>query len=98
MKLSIVTTLYKSSLYADEFYERITSEANKIIDDHEILFVDDGSPDDSLKKAISLPQKDRKVKVSYEEDFLMVEQLLHARGLTALGKDIKYYAPHDQNL
>ena len=33
------------------------------------------------------------VKVSYEEDFLMAEQLLHARDLTAIGKDIKYYAP-----
>jgi len=38
------------------------------------------------------------VKVSYEEDFLMAEQLLHARELTAIGKDIKYYTPHGQSL
>ena len=30
MKLSIVTTLYKSSEYVDEFYERISKEAQKI--------------------------------------------------------------------
>jgi len=30
MKLSIVTTLYKSSDYIDEFYTRITREAKKI--------------------------------------------------------------------
>ena len=38
------------------------------------------------------------VKVSYEEDFLMAEQLLHARDLTAIGKDIKYYTPHGQSI
>ena len=38
------------------------------------------------------------IKVSYEEDFLMAEQLLYARELTAIGKDIKYYTQHDQTL
>lgn len=33
------------------------------------------------------------IKVSYEKDFLMAEQLLHARELTATEKDIKYYTP-----
>ena len=63
MKLSIVTTLYKSSRYVDEFYTRISKEAMKITDNYEIIFVDDGSPDDSLEKAVSLYEKDSKVKV-----------------------------------
>jgi putative glycosyltransferase len=63
MKLSIVTTLYKSSPYIDEFYTRISVEAQKITDDYEIIFVDDGSPDDSLEKCISLYKQDDKVKV-----------------------------------
>ncbi len=63
MKLSIVTTLYYSSPYINEFYERISKEAKKITDDYEIIFVDDGSPDDSLQKAIELYKKDDKVKV-----------------------------------
>jgi putative glycosyltransferase len=63
MKLSVVTTLYKSSLYVDEFYARITAEAKKITDDYEIIFIDDGSPDDSLKKCIDLHKKDKRVKV-----------------------------------
>ena len=63
MKLSIVTTLYKSSPYVKEFYERITKEVEKITDSYEIIFVDDGSPDDSLKKCISLYKKDTKVKI-----------------------------------
>lgn len=63
MKLSIVTTLYKSSSYIDEFYSRITQEAKKITDDYEIIFIDDGSPDDSLQNAVALYEKDKKVKV-----------------------------------
>lgn len=63
MKLSIVTTLYKSSPYVDEFYERISKEAQKITDNYEIIFVDDGSPDDSLQKCITLHQQDKKVTV-----------------------------------
>lgn len=63
MKLSIVTTLYKSSPYINEFYTRISLEAKKIVDNYEIIFVDDGSPDDSLHKAIELHEKDKKVKV-----------------------------------
>lgn len=63
MILSIVTTLYKSSSYIYEFYERISQEAQKITDDYEIIFVDDGSPDDSLEKAVDLYKKDDKVKV-----------------------------------
>lgn len=63
MKLSIVTTLYKSSPYVSEFYARISAEARKITNDYEIIFVDDGSPDDSLQKAIALHKQDAKVSV-----------------------------------
>jgi putative glycosyltransferase len=63
MKLSIVTTLYKSSIYIEEFYCRITKEAKKITEDYEIIFVDDGSPDDSLSKAIKFSEKDYHIKI-----------------------------------
>ena len=63
MKLSIVTTLYKSSVYINEFYSRISQEVTKITDNYEIIFVDDGSPDDSLSKVIKIGEKDHHVKV-----------------------------------
>jgi len=85
MKLSIVTTLYQSSLYVDEFYERITKEANKITDDYEIIFVDDGSPDDSLQKAINLYNRDKTVKVielsrNFGHHKAIMTGLTHAQG------------------
>ncbi len=64
MKLSIVTTLYLSQNYIKEFYDRISSSILDLsINDYEIIFVDDGSPDDSLNKACSLAESDDKLKV-----------------------------------
>lgn len=85
MKLSIVTTLYKSSLYIDEFYTRITKEALNITQDYEIIFVDDGSPDNSLQKTILLHEKDTKVKVielskNFGHHKAIMTGLSHAKG------------------
>jgi putative glycosyltransferase len=63
MELSIVTTMYQSSNYLREFYERVTATTQKITNDYEIIFVNDGSPDDSLSVALSFYEKDDKVKV-----------------------------------
>jgi glycosyltransferase involved in cell wall biosynthesis len=76
--LSIVTTMYKSSPYIDEFYTKIT-------DDYEIIFVDDGSPDNSLQKAVELYEKDKKVKVielsrNFGHHKSMMTGLSHAKG------------------
>lgn len=63
MKLSIVTTLYKSAQYINEFHERITEAALKITKDFEVIFVNDGCPDASLQKAISIYENDSRVKI-----------------------------------
>jgi len=85
MKLSIVTTLYKSSQFIDEFYSRVSKEAQKITNDYEIIFVDDGSPDDSLQKAVALHEKDTKVKVielsrNFGHHKAIMTGLSHAKG------------------
>lgn len=62
MNLSIVTTLYKSALFIDEFYRRASASAEKLVgDDYEIIFVNDGSPDQSLDIAVSLSEVDTHV-------------------------------------
>lgn len=58
MKLSIVTTLYQSSRYLEEFHRRMTATARAITDDYELIFVNDGSPDDSLEVARGLLARD----------------------------------------
>lgn len=63
VQLSVVSTMFRSSAFIEEFYKRITAEARKIASDYEIIFVDDGSPDDSLDRALSLLKHDQRVRV-----------------------------------
>ncbi len=51
-KISIVTALYNSSSYVEEFIGRCTAAVTKITDDYEIILVNDASPDDSLTRAV----------------------------------------------
>jgi putative glycosyltransferase len=63
MELSIVTTLYGSAPYLEEFHARVRAEAERITQDYEVILVNDGSPDNSLAVALSLYEKDERVRV-----------------------------------
>lgn len=63
MKLSIVTTLYKSAPYIEEFVRRVCAEAEKITDDYEIVMVDDGSPDKSLEIALNIQESNTRLSI-----------------------------------
>jgi len=63
MKLSIVTTLYKSGAYVEEFHRRASEAAQHTTDDYEIVMVDDGSPDNSLDIACAIARTDSRVRV-----------------------------------
>ena len=63
MQLSIVSTLYYSEPYLEEFVERICASVEQISSDYELILVNDGSPDDSLHKALSLQQQYARLKI-----------------------------------
>ncbi|CEG58360.1 glycosyltransferase family 2 protein [Legionella fallonii] len=64
MKLSIVATLYKSDPFIDEFYQRASHVAQQFANhDYEIIFVNDGSPDKSLERAVQLSEHDNHIVV-----------------------------------
>lgn len=59
MKVSIVSTLYQSAATLQSFYSQISKEIKKInTKDYEIILVDDGSSDFSLKIAQKIASKD----------------------------------------
>lgn len=59
MKLSVVTTLYRSAPYIQEFHQRVTAAARAVAgEDYEIIMVNDGSPDESLAHTVRLYEKD----------------------------------------
>jgi putative glycosyltransferase len=63
VKLSIVTTLYKSAGTIEEFHRRVMAAAEPLGYDIELIMVDDGSPDASLELALRLHQSDPRVTV-----------------------------------
>ena len=63
MQLSIVTTLYKSSAFIREFHSRIIEVASSLFQEFEVVFVDDGSPDDSLLVAKEIQLHDSRVRI-----------------------------------
>src|SRR5687767_12600048 len=85
MKLSIVTTLYKSGAYVEEFHRRASEAAQHITDDYEIVMVDDGSPDNSLDIACAIARTDSRVRVvelsrNFGHHKAMMTGLDHSRG------------------
>jgi putative glycosyltransferase len=64
MKISVVTTLYKSKVFLDQFITEIQIALNQIeCIDYELVFVNDGSPDDSLQYLIERKEEIPQIKV-----------------------------------
>lgn len=63
VRLSIVSSLYRSAPYLEEFYTRCAAAARQLTPDFEILLVNDGSPDDSLGMALDLRRRDPRVRI-----------------------------------
>ena len=63
VKVSVLTTLYHSSSYIHEFYNRCLSSIKKKGFDYEFVFVNDGSPDDSLQKVLALAAADPNITI-----------------------------------
>lgn len=86
MKLSIVSTLYQSAPYITEFHQRASTVAQQLVgEDYEIVLVNDGSPDDSLARAVALTAKDEHVIVvdlsrNFGHHQALVAGLSHIRG------------------
>lgn len=85
MTLSIVTTLYDSAPYLEQFYLRACAAAEQITHGYEIILVNDGSPDNSLDIAISIHLRDKRVRVidlsrNFGHHKAMMTGLAHARG------------------
>jgi putative glycosyltransferase len=63
MHLSIVSTLYLSSSTIEKFVSSVIEIAEAISESYEIILVNDGSPDDSLDKAIQFSKKNSRIKI-----------------------------------
>src|SRR5437763_1983758 len=86
MRLSIVSTLYRSAPYVEEFCLRVTEAAQKTAgNDFEIVLVNDGSPDNALDAALHVRAKNPNVTVidlarNFGHHKAMMTGLSHAKG------------------
>lgn len=85
MRLSVVTTMYRSTPYLRAFHERVRAAVLALTADYEIVFVNDGSPDDSLATALAIRDQDPNVKVvdlsrNFGHHKAMMAGLAHADG------------------
>jgi putative glycosyltransferase len=85
MKLSIVATLYQSSSFLQAFYERALATAGPLFEEIEFIFVVDGSPDDSLRAAQAIQERDGRVTIidlsrNFGHHRAMMTGLGHTRG------------------
>lgn len=86
LSLSIVTSMYRSAGFLEAFHTQCTAAATKLVgESYEIVLVNDGSPDESLEKAIALHRRDRHVRVldlsrNFGHHKALMTGLAHARG------------------
>ena len=60
--ISVVSTLYRSASYLQEFHRRTVETLKRLgFDDYEIVFVNDGSPDQSRAVVLELSQADPRI-------------------------------------
>jgi putative glycosyltransferase len=85
MKLSVVTTLYKSKNNIEEFINRLSKVLDQLNVLYEVIFVDDGSPDESSEIVKKLSHKLNNVSLyrltrNFGHHEAALEGLLRAQG------------------
>jgi putative glycosyltransferase len=93
MRLSIVTSMYRSERYVEAFYEAYSRCAGRITDEFELIFVDDGSPDDSAARVEDIARKDARVRLvrlsrNFGQSAAMCAGLTKARGELVFTADV----------
>jgi putative glycosyltransferase len=85
VRVSVVTSMFRSSPFLEEFYSRTVKAIEAISPSYEIVLVNDGSPDDSLAVALRLRDRDPRVRIidlsrNFGHYRAIMTGLAHARG------------------
>ncbi len=84
-RISVVTSLYRVAPHIEEFYARSCAALENISGEHEFVFVDDGSPDNSRAVVLGLVDRDPRVHLvelsrNFGQHRALWIGLQHARG------------------
>ena len=70
LDINVVTTLYKSSSYIEEFTSRMIKTLESTGLTYKIIFVNDGSPDNSAEVVRKIIKKNRSTLISINYYFI----------------------------
>ena len=92
MDLSVIVPLYNEEASVRPLYEAIISAVNPLELDYEILFVDDGSTDNTVREARKLAENDKHLRIikfrrNYGQTPAMAAGIDHARGEVLITMD-----------
>lgn len=75
--ISIIAPVFNEEESLEFFYKRLSTELNKILKDYEIIFIDDGSTDNSFNILKELSKKDKSIKMfSFRKNYGKAEALM----------------------
>ena len=85
MHVSIISTLYLSEDFIEEFCARMQKSVESVTDSYEIILVDDGSPDKSYQRAQIIHESNNKIKLiqlsrNYGHHRAMYAGIQHSKG------------------
>jgi len=92
MELSIIVPLYNEEDSVSPLYDAIVAAINPLNLDYEIIFVDDGSKDNTIPEAVKLAEKDTRLRVikfrrNYGQTPAMAAGIDNARGRVLVTMD-----------
>ena len=61
--ISVVSSIFNNENKIDLFYNRLLKALEKITQNYELIFVDDGSSDESLKKITNFAKVNKRLKI-----------------------------------
>lgn len=93
MKVSIIVPIFNASATLKRMFESIKNQSWK---DYELLLIDDGSTDDSLKLCNIYAEKDKRVKVYHQQN--LGPSAARNRGLKEITGDFLMYVDADDVL
>lgn len=96
--ISIIVPCYNEEKTIVPFYDAITAELEKTNYDFEVIFINDGSKDDTYKIASEICQKDKRIKlISFSRNFgqqaAIIAGLTNCKGDCALELDVDLQDP-----
>jgi len=99
--LSIIVPIYNESANIQPLYRAVIAQLKNLEYDYELLFVDDGSQDDSLKKLARLAKKDSRVRVlefarNFGKESAVTAGLHYAAGAGVVLMDADLQHPPDR--